>query len=184
MVCGRRGLRGTIESGPWDGSPELQQLAHPNGNYLVHLCRGLYKKVTIGAEEEELDLDEADVESVADERRARPPPEPPPWSASKSRVWKKMGELYFNCILFSLCFSVELHVVFDVFFFPSREILKFRLGDEKSGLPVIGSVMPITGSANVIACTEVIDSLSGSRSDGRHKAFYRFVYSFFLDCII
>ncbi|CAH9117390.1 unnamed protein product [Cuscuta europaea] len=131
----------------------------------------------IGVEEENLDLDEADVEGVADERRARPPPEPRPWSASKSRVWKKMGELYFNCILFSLCFSVELHVVLDMFFFPSREILKFRLDAEKSGFSVIGSVMPITGSTNVIASTEVIDSQSGSRADGRHKTFYHFVYS-------
>ncbi|CAH9133118.1 unnamed protein product [Cuscuta epithymum] len=57
-----------------------------------------YKKMTIGAEEEELDLNEADVKVVAHERRARPPPEPPPWSASKSRIWKKMDELYFNSI--------------------------------------------------------------------------------------
>ncbi|CAH9115512.1 unnamed protein product [Cuscuta epithymum] len=57
-----------------------------------------YKKMTIGAEEEELDLNEADVKVVAHERRARPPPDPPPWSASKSRIWKKMDELYFNSI--------------------------------------------------------------------------------------
>ncbi|CAH9092259.1 unnamed protein product [Cuscuta epithymum] len=117
-----------------------------------------YKKMAIGAEEEELDLDEADVEVVVDERRARPPPKPPPWSSSKSRVWKKMGELCFNSVLFSLCFSVELHVVLDVPLFPSRVILEFRLGDEKYGLPVIGSVKPITGSTNVIASTEVMNS--------------------------
>ncbi|CAH9117296.1 unnamed protein product, partial [Cuscuta epithymum] len=126
-------------------------------------------KMAIGAEEEEPDLDEADVEVVTDERRARPPPEPLPWSASKSRVWKKMSELYFNSVLFSLCFSDELHVVLDVFLFPSRDILEFRLSDEKFGLSVIDSVKLITGSANVIAST---------------KTFYHYVYLFFFDCII
>ncbi|CAH9121786.1 unnamed protein product [Cuscuta epithymum] len=89
------------------------------------------------------------------ERRARPPPEPPSWSASKPRVWKKMGELCFNSVLFCLCFSFELHVVLDVFLFPSRVILDFKLGDEKFGLLVIGSVKPITESANIIASTEI-----------------------------
>ncbi|CAH9123103.1 unnamed protein product, partial [Cuscuta epithymum] len=120
----------------------------------------------------------------ADERRARPPPEPLPWSASKARVWKKICELCFNYVLCCLCFSFELHVVLDVFLFPSREILYFKSGDEKSGLLVIGSIKPITGSANIIDSTEVIYSKSGSRVDDRHKAFYGFVYFFFLDCII
>ncbi|CAH9145509.1 unnamed protein product [Cuscuta epithymum] len=136
--------------------------------------------MAIGAEEEELDLNKIDVEVVGDERRARPPPESPSWSANKSRVWKKMGEFYFNFVLFSLCFFIELHVVLDMFFFPSRDILEFRLCDEKSGLQVIGSVKSITGPTNVIVSTEVIDSQSGSRADCKHEAFYRFVYFFSL----
>ncbi|CAH9099782.1 unnamed protein product [Cuscuta europaea] len=92
-------------------------------NILSWNCRGLYKKMAIGVEEQELDLVEADVERVADERQARPPPESPSWSESKSRVWKKMSELYFNCILFSLCFSVGLHVVLVVFFFLAEKFL-------------------------------------------------------------
>ncbi|CAH9129173.1 unnamed protein product [Cuscuta epithymum] len=76
-----------------------------------------YKTMEISAEEEELDLNKADVEVVVDERWARRPPEPPPWSASKSRVWKKMDEFIFNFVLFSLCFSVELLVVWFSFVF-------------------------------------------------------------------
>ncbi|CAH9054018.1 unnamed protein product, partial [Cuscuta epithymum] len=94
------------------------------------------------------------------------------------------GRRWVNSILisfYSVCvFFVELHVVLDVFFFPSRDILEFRLCDEKSGLQVIGSVKSITGPTNVIASTEVIDSQSGSRADCRHEAFYRFVYFFSL----
>ncbi|CAH9130645.1 unnamed protein product [Cuscuta epithymum] len=84
----------------------------------------------------------------ADERRARPPPEPPPWNVRESRVWKKMNEFSFNFVLFCLCFSFKLHVVLSVFLFPSKKFLEFRSGDEKSGLPVIDSV---------IASTEVMD---------------------------
>ncbi|CAH9093286.1 unnamed protein product [Cuscuta epithymum] len=88
-----------------------------------------------GASKEDIVIQYKGMTIEVDEGRARPPPEPPPWSASKSRVWKKMGELCFNSILLCLCFSFELHVVLDVLLFPSREILDFKPGDEKYGLP-------------------------------------------------
>ncbi|CAH9093279.1 unnamed protein product [Cuscuta europaea] len=118
-----------------------------------------------------------------DERQARPPPEPPPWSARESKVWKKINEICLDSVLFCLCFSFELHVVSSVFLFPSRKILEFRSGDEKSGLPVIGSV-PITESTNFISSTEVIDSKSESRADDKQKDFYHFVSCFFSNCIV
>ncbi|CAH9141649.1 unnamed protein product [Cuscuta epithymum] len=86
--------------------------------------------------------------------------------------------LCFNSVLFCLRFSFELHVVLDVFLFPSKEILVYKSSDEKSVLLVIGSVKLISGSTNSIASTEVIYSKSGSRADGRHKTFYHFVYFF------
>ncbi|CAH9077569.1 unnamed protein product, partial [Cuscuta europaea] len=101
----------------------------------------------------------------ADERRARSPLESPPWSASKFSVWKKMCERWFNLVLFCSCFYLELHVVLNIFLFPSREFLDFKSGDEKSVLLVIGSIKPITGSTNIIVSTEVIYSRSGSRAD-------------------
>ncbi|CAH9053246.1 unnamed protein product [Cuscuta epithymum] len=83
----------------------------------------------------------------AGEWQARPPPEPPPWSARGSRVWKKMSEFCFNSILFYLCFSFELHVVLGVFLFPSRKILEFRSSDEKYGLPIRLSLAQYRGGS-------------------------------------
>ncbi|CAH9108362.1 unnamed protein product [Cuscuta epithymum] len=95
-----------------------------------------------------------------------------------------MSEFCFNFVSFCLCFSFELHVVLGVLFFSSRKFFAFKSGDEKSGLPVIGSVKPITGSTILIASTEVIVSKDGSRVDGRHKTFYHFVSYFISNCIV
>ncbi|CAH9080630.1 unnamed protein product [Cuscuta epithymum] len=81
-----------------------------------------YKMMATGAEKEKLDLNKADVEVVADERRARPPPEPPPWSASKSRVWKKMSVFYFNSVFLSVCVFLSKCMLFGPFWY-----LIFRL---------------------------------------------------------
>ncbi|CAH9083169.1 unnamed protein product [Cuscuta epithymum] len=133
-----------------------------------------YKTMEIGAEEEELDLNKADVEIVADERRTRLPPEPPPWSARKSRVWKKMDEFVFNFILLDLCFSVELFVVWFCFvlcfcFPPVGKTLILDMGDERNMVTVFGFLFPNFGSANFIAAA--INSESGSRDNGCQISF-------------
>ncbi|CAH9088847.1 unnamed protein product, partial [Cuscuta epithymum] len=93
----------------------------------------------------------------ADERRARPPPEPPPWSASESRVWKKMKN-YVLILFYSVCvFHLNCMLFWTCSYFLA-EILEFKSSDDKSGLPVVGSVKPITGLANIIASTKVIDN--------------------------
>ncbi|CAH9137717.1 unnamed protein product [Cuscuta epithymum] len=81
-----------------------------------------YKMMATGAEKEKLDLNKVDVEVVADERQARPPPEPPPWSASKSRVWKKMSVFYFNSVFIQFVFFCRIVCCLVLFWY-----LIFRL---------------------------------------------------------
>ncbi|CAH9078400.1 unnamed protein product [Cuscuta europaea] len=106
-----------------------------------------------------------------EEMRIRPPPEPPPWRNFATRVWKTISISVLDC----LCFYFELHVVLFVLLFQFVKILEFRTGDEKSDLPVIDSVKPNPGSANLIAFSEVIGPKSGSRPDDRQWAFCLFV---------
>ncbi|CAH9143432.1 unnamed protein product [Cuscuta epithymum] len=135
-------------------------------------------------DKEELDLNKADVEVVADERRARPPPEPPPWtawSASKSRVWKKMSDFYFNFVLSSLCFSVKLYVVWSCFgicffvYFPVCKTLILDMGGERNMVTVYAFLFPGYGSANFIAT--VINSESGSRDNGYQFSFCQLTHT-------
>ncbi|CAH9084521.1 unnamed protein product [Cuscuta europaea] len=142
---------------------------------LLWNCRGL----AIGAEEEELDLDEADVECVADERRARPPSEPPPWSTTpkwiqfqRQKIWvlvqvNQFGRQIklFSCIFLFPDYSVCFGFCF-VFVFPFRETIDLDMGNKGIGVTVCGSFVPINGSASYITSVEVINSESDSRDSG------------------
>ncbi|CAH9059941.1 unnamed protein product [Cuscuta europaea] len=91
---------------------------------------------------------------------ARPPLEPPPWSAGEFRIWNKTSELCFNSFLFCLCFYFELHVILVVFLFPVVVLLIDRVS-----VPVIlGLILPVSGLASYVALNEVADSKSIPRA--------------------
>ncbi|CAH9073909.1 unnamed protein product, partial [Cuscuta epithymum] len=104
--------------------------------------------------------DMSDGEVVASERRARPPLEPPPWSASKSRVLKKIYFIGFVCS-FSDCY-VCLAICF-LFIVPVCKTLVLDVGDEGNLVTELGLLFPDYGSAYYIATT--INSEYGLRDD-------------------
>ncbi|CAH9060639.1 unnamed protein product [Cuscuta epithymum] len=108
----------------------------------------------------------------------RPPPEPPPWRAGKSRVWKHLFN-FTVCLHFSFLYQT---VYCSVGYFYYCKTLALGMGDESSAVTIIGSIMPNFGSASYIALSKVINSESGPRADGCLWCFCYF--SSFLNAVI
>ncbi|CAH9141412.1 unnamed protein product [Cuscuta epithymum] len=148
-----------------------------------------YKNIAIGMEEEDLDFNTEDVPVgksspgflvvgviltiEADEWRVCPPPEPPPWSASKVKnVWVLvwiggLGQSFkLICFLFLHSDILCCCVTFFVVVVPFCKTIDLDMGDERIAVTVFGSFVPINGLANYIASLEVINSKSGSRDGG------------------
>ncbi|CAH9070152.1 unnamed protein product [Cuscuta epithymum] len=140
-------------------------------------CRGLGSLATIQC----LTDQHKSLTMEAAERRARPPPEPPPWSASKSRVIVWFGNLgqriYFICFIFS--FSDYLFCCVPSFGFdiPVCKTLILDVGDERNTVTVFDFRFPNYGSTNYIVSQEVINSESGSRDNGCQISFCRLTHT-------
>ncbi|CAH9080810.1 unnamed protein product, partial [Cuscuta epithymum] len=120
-----------------------------------------HKKMTIGKDSKLNVDDEVDGDLDATEKRAefpvvgvvitdRPPPEPPPWNAGESRVWKHL----FN---FTVCLRFIFHdhtVYFSIDFFYYCKTFTLGVGDESYAVTVIGSIMPNLRSTSYIALSE------------------------------
>ncbi|CAH9078821.1 unnamed protein product [Cuscuta epithymum] len=100
----------------------------------------------------------------------RPPPEPPPWRNSATRVWTSIS-ISTESIVFCFYF---ISIVFCCLFILCCKTFALGLGDERSVVIVVILNMPKLGLASYIALSKVINSESRPRAYGYMWSFCYF----------
>ncbi|CAH9129732.1 unnamed protein product [Cuscuta epithymum] len=92
----------------------------------------------------------------------RPPPKPPPWRNSATRVWTSIS-ISAESIVFCFYF---ISIVFCCLFILCCKTFALGLGDERPAVIVVVLNMPNFGLASYIALLKVINSESRPQADG------------------